>query len=72
MNALPWGLLWYDSGPRPLEDKVEDASRRYQEKYGEQPTVCFVRDTQGIQDVGKCEIVSDGAVLEHHLWIGVA
>lgn len=37
------GLLWFDDDPnRDLEQKVGNAARRYTEKFGRQPTVCYV------------------------------
>lgn len=37
------GLLWFDDDPnRDLKQKVGNAARRYTEKFGRQPTVCYV------------------------------
>ncbi len=36
------GMLWFDDDPkRPLEEKIERAAKRYQEKYGEPPNLCY-------------------------------
>lgn len=37
------GLLWFDNDPRrSLEEKVERAVRRYKEKFGHMPNVCYI------------------------------
>ncbi len=37
------GLLWFDDDPkRDLKQKVGNAARRYAERFGRQPTVCYV------------------------------
>ncbi len=37
------GLLWFDDDPRrDLKQKVADAAKRYAEKFGRPPTVCYV------------------------------
>ena len=37
------GMLWFDSdGSRSLAAKIEDAARRYREKFGRQPDTCYV------------------------------
>ena len=36
------GMLWFDDDPkRPLEEKIERAAKRYQEKYGVTPNLCY-------------------------------
>ncbi len=37
------GLLWYDDNPgRDLAEKVARAARRYRQKFGAAPDVCYV------------------------------
>lgn len=36
------GILWFDDSSRSLRDKVEAAVRRYVEKFGRLPNVCYV------------------------------
>ncbi len=37
------GLLWFDDDPhRGLKEKVERAAKRYAEKFGRYPNVCYV------------------------------
>ena len=37
------GLLWYDDNPgRDLAEKIGRAARRYRQKFGASPNVCYV------------------------------
>ncbi len=37
------GLLWYDDDPgRDLAEKVGRAARRYRQKFGTSPNICYV------------------------------
>ncbi|MBC7254724.1 MAG: hypothetical protein H5T70_10270 [Chloroflexi bacterium] len=67
------GMLWFDdSADRPLEAKIERAARRYREKYGRAPNVCYVHisafkpeaSTEALKVIGRADI------LPHHLWLG--
>ena len=71
------GLLWYDASPnRTLDKKIEDAARRYAEKFGQAPNMCFVNP----KDVQKLEadklkvnvkVSSKPTILPNHIWLGV-
>ncbi len=75
------GLLWFDDDPkRDLKQKVGDAARRYTEKFGRQPTICYVHPSMlnGLADGGTSAIplevgglhlrvVPRRTVLRHHL-----
>jgi hypothetical protein len=76
------GLLWYDgSRDRKLAAKVEDAARRYREKFGVTPDTCYVNQAAldgqlltvplaGLH--GKAlRVLPAPNVLPHHFWIGV-
>ena len=76
------GLLWFDNNPgRELTAKVEDAAKRYREKFGALPDTCYVN--QSALDKGAVTISLTGVpgtalrllpasnVLPHHFWIGV-
>ena len=76
------GLLWFDNNPgRALATKVEDAAKRYREKFGALPDTCYVN--QSALDKGALTISLTGVpgkalrvlpapnVLPHHFWIGV-
>ncbi len=79
------GLLWFDDDPkRDLKQKVGSAARRYAEKFGRQPTVCYVHPSMlnGLGsdngasaislDIGglSLRIIPRRSVLRHHLWLG--
>jgi hypothetical protein len=73
------GLLWFDNDPgRELVAKVEDAARRYREKFGVAPDTCYVNGaalTGGerlirLGDVAL-RVVPAGNILQHHFWVGV-
>ena len=67
------GLLWYDDDPaRDLAEKVKRAARRYQQKFGAAPTVCYVHPStlDDKQQVGQVDVTALASVLQHHFWIG--
>jgi hypothetical protein len=76
------GLLWFDnSADRGLAAKIEDAARRYQEKFGVSPNTCYVnsaalgggemtlpaRPAQGL----PVRVLPAVDVLPHHFFLGV-
>ena len=70
------GLLWFDSDPnRGLAAKIEDAARRYREKFGVPPNTCYVNqaalgpDAAGVARRGA-RIVPAVHILPHHFWVG--
>jgi hypothetical protein len=79
------GLLWFDDDPnRDLKQKLGNATRRYMEKFGHQPTICYVHPSMlnGLADNGasavslevgglQLRVVPRRSVLRHHLWLGV-
>ena len=73
------GLLWYDGDPnRGLVAKIEDAARRYREKFGQTPDTCYINSSV-LAVVGAPNVVSNMAVrvvpatniLPNHFWVGV-
>ncbi|HBY92535.1 MAG: hypothetical protein M5U01_10480 [Ardenticatenaceae bacterium] len=68
------GLLWFDDDKqRPAAEKIAQAARRYREKFGRAPTVCFVNPSEPIESerVGNVVVRTLRTVLPHHFWIGV-
>ncbi|WP_347243348.1 hypothetical protein [Thermogutta sp.] len=77
------GLLWFDDDPkRSLGQKVENAARRYIEKFGHPPNVCYVHPSMlnGLADNGTSAISLDiggfqlrvkprRSILRHHFWL---
>jgi hypothetical protein len=77
------GMLWFDNDPKTeFTSKVERAAAYYRNKYGRQPTLCFVHPcmigstpaSNGEQTSLKTagvEVRSTRSVLPNHFWIGV-
>ncbi len=70
------GLLWYDDSPgRDLAEKIGQAARRYKQKHGVSPNVCYVHpsalsDNGKVKTVGQVRVSSRRSVLLHHFWVG--
>ena len=76
------GLLWFDNDPtRELTAKIEDAARRYKEKFGAVPNTCYVNQTavdgseirvplKAAQN-GVLRVVPASNILLHHFWVGI-
>jgi len=73
------GLLWYDDNPsRATEDKIKCAAARYEQKYGEKPTHCYIHPgTPGLEHVKKSaqaldiQVKAVHSVLPDHFWLGI-
>ncbi len=68
------GLLWFDDDPlRSLAEKIGRAARRYQQKYGRAPDVCYVHPTMIDADarLDAVRVLPAGTVLPNHFWLGV-
>jgi hypothetical protein len=67
------GLLWYDDSGRDLAEKIGLAARRYRQKFGAPPDVCYVHPSAlngRVHQVGKVRVSSKPSVLRHHFWLG--
>ena len=78
------GLLWYDDNPgRDLAEKIGPAARRYRQKFGAPPNVCYVHPSAlggdastklsaggKMRKVGEVRVDSLPSVLRHHFWLG--
>jgi hypothetical protein len=76
------GLLWFDDSPdREVWAKIEDAARRYRERFGIAPDTCYVNDTvlKGSEirsapqasHVTSLRLVPASSIRLHHFWIGI-
>jgi len=69
------GLLWFDDNPRvPLATKIENAARRYREKFGKPPDVCYVhpQTLAGAQKLpAHVKVVERATIQPNNFWIGV-
>ncbi len=67
------GLLWYDNGNSELPLKVSQAVKRYRERFGAEPNVCYVPPENlpnGEQQVEGVAVRASPRILRHHLWVG--
>jgi len=65
------GLLWYDTdAKRSTRQKIDDAARRFQERFGRPPNCCHVHPSVTVTH-DALHIVPDPYVRPHHYWIGV-
>ncbi len=69
-------LLWFDNDPRrPLEEKVKQAVRRYKEKFGVSPNVCYVNPEvlSGVDGAVKAPVALKPSrrVMPNHFLVGV-
>jgi hypothetical protein len=81
-ETMQTGLLWFDNDPsRGLAAKVEDAARRYREKFGLPPDTCYVCEAAlqgreltvtlpGVQG-RSLRVLPASNVLAHHFWVGI-
>jgi len=69
------GLLWFDDNPQvPLATKIENAARRYREKFGRAPNVCYVhpQTLSGAKSVpAHVKVIESANIQPNHFWIGV-
>ena len=70
------GLLWFDNNPRrDLHEKIARAAKRYRQKFGIAPDVCYVHKSAlsgngNTAKVGQIQVKTLPSALLHHLWIG--
>lgn len=68
------GLLWFDDDKgRPATEKITQAARRYRERFGHPPTICYVNpeEEMTVENVGAVAVRPLRTVLRHHFWLGV-
>jgi hypothetical protein len=68
------GMLWFDDGSKPLQEKVEQAAAFYEDKFGNRPTHCLVRPSTlngGEGLVGSVMVRKARNVMPNHYWIGI-
>lgn len=79
------GMLWFDNDPKvSLDTKVERAAVYYRNKYGHNPTLCYVHPTMLTRVVEEAaseekritstgvELRSNRSVMPNHFWIGMS
>ncbi len=66
------GLLWYDKSSSHIGDKIAQAAKRYQEKFGTMPDTAFVnpKDYSETVSVPKIQIKPKATIMPNHIWLG--
>ena len=65
------GLLWYDAdAKRSPRQKIDDAARRFEERFKRAPNCCHV-SAQEQADHPRLQIVADKHLRPHHYWVGI-
>ena len=67
------GLLWYDNGAKDLAWTLARAARRYRDRFGRNPNVCYIHPTalpDGTRKVAGILVRPSPRVLRHHFWLG--
>ena len=69
------GWMWFDDDPgRSLQEKIERAVKRYQERYGRLPTACYVNKKHVTGEGFRCgnmKVIPAPNILPHHFFLGV-
>jgi len=69
------GLLWFDDNPKvSFASKVETAARRYRERFGRRPEVCYVHPQTlvGVKAMpDELQVIPLNTVRPDHFWVGV-
>lgn len=75
MTTMNVGMMWFDGDNRnSLATRIDQAANYYQQKYGRQPTICFVNpDTAGKEPptMEGLKLQTSLSVLPDHFWLGV-
>lgn len=69
------GLLWYDASQNTIDVKIQQAAKRYQEKFGAAPNLAFV-NPKDIKDpavrVLNITIKTKETIMPNHVWLGIS
>ncbi len=69
------GLLWYDASSNPLDRKIADAIKRYQEKFGIAPNTIFVNEKDYRPETTTpphVRVSAKRTILPNHVWVGTS
>ena len=76
MTSMNVGMMWFDGDKqRSLETRIDRAARYYHEKYGQEPTVCFLNPGTAGQEppaVEGLQLQTSVSVLPDHFWLGIS
>lgn len=67
VTSVKSGWMWFDNDPKTsLEDKLQQASERYRQKFGQKPRLCYVNGSTLVESqpaVGALQMCGAGNVL---------
>ncbi len=76
------GLLWYDNSTKTITQKIEEAAKRYNEKFGSPPDRCYINandipsgnpeNLPVIATHSGIEIASSKTIMPNYVWLGIA
>jgi hypothetical protein len=73
--GMQMGLLWFDDNPKvSFAAKIEKAARRYRERFGRAPDMCYVhpQTLAGVQELpARVRVIERTTVQPNNFWIGV-
>ncbi|MCB9131067.1 MAG: hypothetical protein H6647_09010 [Anaerolineales bacterium] len=62
VTSVKSGWMWFDNDPKTsLEDKLQQASERYRQKFGQKPRLCYVNGSTLVESqpaVGALQIAA--------------
>ena len=69
------GMFWFDQEiSNSIQERIFKASVYFQEKFGVQPTVCYLNPECRLSIpnvINQMEILYNGSIQPNHLWLGV-
>ncbi len=72
---MKMGLLWFDDNPNlPVAKKIEKAARRYRQRLGRSPNVCYVhpQTLAGATAMpARVQVIESASIQPNYFWIGV-
>ena len=75
MTGMNVGMMWFDGDNRnSLRQRIDRAAKYYRDKYGRQPTVCFVNPNTAGEEMPSLEgmkLQTSISVLPDHFWLGI-
>jgi hypothetical protein len=73
--GMQMGLLWFDDNPKvSFVAKIEKAARRYRERFGRAPDMCYVhpQTLAGVEELPvHVRVIKRATVQPNNFWIGV-
>lgn len=69
------GMFWFDQEiSNPIQERIVKAAMVFQEKFGVQPTVCYLNPDclsfEPLESI-EMEILYNGSIQPNHFWLGV-